>query len=85
MSRPAARVLIDAVWDSSIVPTLESYIRIPNKSPIFDPDWAAHGHMARALKLLADWCLTQPLRGMKVEPVSLPDLEKLLSEAEPAR
>ena len=26
-------------WDSEIVPTLVDYIKIPNKSPSFDPDW----------------------------------------------
>ena len=25
-------------WDSEIVPTLVDYIKIPNKSPSFDPD-----------------------------------------------
>ncbi len=44
------------VWKSSIVPTLCDFIRIPNKSPSFDPDWAAHGHMHRAVRLLAQWC-----------------------------
>ena len=32
-------------WDSSIVPTLERYIRIPNQSPLFDPDWKRNGYM----------------------------------------
>ena len=26
-------------WDSEIVPQLVDYIRIPNKSPMFDPQW----------------------------------------------
>ena len=34
-------------WDASIVPTLERYIRIPNQSPLFDPDWKQNGHMHR--------------------------------------
>jgi acetylornithine deacetylase/succinyl-diaminopimelate desuccinylase-like protein len=72
MTRPAMAALIDDTWNSSIVPTLESYIRIPNKSPLFDPQWAEHGHMQKALRLLADWCATQPVRGMKIEPITLP-------------
>ena len=32
------RTLVDDTWTSSIVPTLEQYIRIPNQSPLFDPD-----------------------------------------------
>jgi len=42
-------------WDDTIVPTLVEYIKIPNKSPHFDPDWAQHGHMADAVKLLEGW------------------------------
>jgi acetylornithine deacetylase/succinyl-diaminopimelate desuccinylase-like protein len=40
---------------SSILPVLIDYIRIPNKSPSFDPEWRANGHMERAVALLADW------------------------------
>src|SRR6185312_16645409 len=46
---------MDAIWDKEIVPTLTDYIRIPNKSPAFDPDWAANGHMDRAVSLFAAW------------------------------
>ena len=42
-------------WDSEIVPTLVDYIKIPNKSPSFDPDWEEHGHMDKVLNLAADW------------------------------
>ncbi len=42
---------IDRLWDEDIVPTLTDYIRIPNKSPMFDPEWASHGHMAKAVSL----------------------------------
>jgi len=66
------RRAIDGWWQESIVPTLSEYIRIPNKSPSFDADWEAHGHMQRAAELLAGWCRTQPIAGMKVEVVSLP-------------
>mgnify|MGYP000146960032 CR=1 FL=1 len=39
---------VDGAWETDIVPQLVDYIRIPNKSPVFDPDWAANGHMDRA-------------------------------------
>ena len=60
------------LWDDSIVPALCDYVRIPNKSPNFDPDWERHGHMDRAAELLADWCRQQPVTGMSVEIVRLP-------------
>ena len=43
---------IDRLWSEEIVPTLIDYIKIPNKSPAFDPEWAAHGHMDKAVALL---------------------------------
>ena len=36
---------VDQMWGDAILPTLFNYITIPNKSPAFDPDWAAHGFM----------------------------------------
>jgi acetylornithine deacetylase/succinyl-diaminopimelate desuccinylase-like protein len=61
--------LIDSTWDTSIVPALTDYIRIPNKSPHFDPAWREHGHMAAATQLIADWCKKQPVKGLTVEIV----------------
>ena len=46
---------IHGFWDSKIVPTLVDYIKIPNKSPSFDPDWEKHGHMEKVLNLAANW------------------------------
>jgi len=44
---------IPTLWYATIVPTLTSYIRIPVKSPHFDPDWAKHGHIDEAVELAA--------------------------------
>lgn len=46
---------IDRIWDEEIIPALTDYIRIPNKSPHFDPQWEAHGHMDRAVELFEAW------------------------------
>jgi len=62
---------VDQIWDDSIVPELCEYVRIPNKSPLFDPQWATAGHMDRAVGLMERWCKAQPLEGMKVEVVRL--------------
>jgi acetylornithine deacetylase/succinyl-diaminopimelate desuccinylase-like protein len=72
MNPRRAQALIDQQWSGTIIPTLMDYIRIPNKSPNFDPDWEAHGHMDRAAELLAAWCRQQPVRGLTVEVVRLP-------------
>ena len=39
-------------WDDEIVPQLVEYIRIPNKSPMFDADWVQHGYMDDAVELM---------------------------------
>jgi len=62
---------VNGIWDRSIVPTLCDYVRIPNKSPLFDPEWERHGHMERAVELLADWCRLQPIAGMTVKVARL--------------
>ena len=46
---------VSAKWDDDIVQRLVEYIRIPNKSPAFDPDWAAHGYMDEAVALFEHW------------------------------
>ncbi|MES2857622.1 MAG: M20 family metallopeptidase [Pseudomonadota bacterium] len=62
---------VDAKWDDEIVPQLVEYIRIPNKSPMFDADWVKNGHMARAVSLMQDWASAQPVPGMKLDVVQL--------------
>ncbi len=58
---------IENFWEKEILPTLADYIRIPNKSVHFDPEWKQHGHMDRAIELVADWCRKHPLPGMTLE------------------
>ena len=64
------RFVADA-WDGDIVPQLVEYIRIPNKSPMFDAQWRENGYMDDAVKLLAGWAKAQPINGMSVEVVEL--------------
>jgi acetylornithine deacetylase/succinyl-diaminopimelate desuccinylase-like protein len=58
-------------WDDDIVPQLVDYIRIPNKSPMFDADWVAHGYMDDAVKLMERWARAQAIPGLVVEVVQL--------------
>ena len=62
---------IEHVFESEIVPLLFEYIAIPNKSPLFDPDWDANGHMERAVQLVADWCGARAVPGLSLEIVRL--------------
>ena len=66
------RSFVDGVWEQDIVPQLVDYIRIPNKSPAFDKDWAKAGHMKRAVDLIAGWCKKRPIEGMPMEIHRIP-------------
>jgi acetylornithine deacetylase/succinyl-diaminopimelate desuccinylase-like protein len=69
---------ISAQWDAEIVPELVEYIRVPAKSPHFDPEWEAHGHIERVVRLAERWVRRQPVRGLHVEIVRLPGRTPLL-------
>ena len=62
---------VNGMWDDEIIPQISEYIKIPNKSPHFDPDWDQHGHMETAVQMLEAWCKTQPVKGMTVEIVRI--------------
>jgi len=73
-----AQAFVDEQFSASIVETLERYIEIPNKSPMFDPKWREHGHMDAAVRLVADWCRDHlPSRAL-LEVIGLPDRTPLI-------
>jgi len=74
MDQAKLRRFLEPLWNDDIVPKLVDYIRIPNKSPAFDSDWAAHGHMEAAVALLAGWAQGKlaGIAGAKLEVVRLP-------------
>src|ERR1700733_10065292 len=57
------------LWEQEVLPVLESYVRIPNLSPHFAPDWEAAGYMDKAVELLAGWCGSRPIEGLTVDVV----------------
>ncbi len=73
-----ARQQTAEAFRDSIVPRLSDYVRIPNKSPLFDPEWESRGHMMRAAELMAAWCREQPIAGLAVEILHAPGRTPLL-------
>ncbi len=71
MAANPIQAFVDSKWDDEIVPQLIRYIAIPNKSPMFDADWVAHGYMDQAVALMETWAKAQPIAGMTVEVVRL--------------
>ena len=64
---------VDAAWDRQIVPELTQYIEIPAKSPLFDPQWVANGHIDNVVRRAAAWVEAQKIAGLKLEVVRLQD------------
>ena len=69
---------VNAMWDDSIIPEISEYIKVPNKSPHFDPDWEKHGHMETAVQMLEEWCKTQPIMDMTIDIVRIEGRTPLL-------
>jgi acetylornithine deacetylase/succinyl-diaminopimelate desuccinylase-like protein len=55
MDANALNSFVAGLWRDEITPALVDYIRIPAKSPAFDPDWAANGHIDAAVEHMAGW------------------------------
>ena len=58
-------------WDEQIVPALTDYIAVPAKSPMFDADWAAHGHLDRVVRDAAAWVEGRKVAGLKLELIRI--------------
>ena len=76
---------ISLQWDREIVPQLVDYIRIPAKSPHFDPHWREHGHIEAAVEQARAWVARQPVEGMKLEVIRLDGRTPVLFFDIPAR
>lgn len=63
------KTYVERTWREEITPILVDYIRIPNKSPMFEPDWEKLGHMEKAVTMFADWARSKlkELPGATVE------------------
>jgi acetylornithine deacetylase/succinyl-diaminopimelate desuccinylase-like protein len=55
MDAAALNAFVAETWEREITPELTEYIRIPAKSPHFDPDWQASGHIEAAVEHMRRW------------------------------
>ena len=78
MDNNKTATFVNGIWDSSIIPEISEYIKIPNKSPSFDPEWEANGHMEQAVLMLEAWAQKQPIEGMQIEIVRIKGRTPLL-------
>ena len=67
----ALAAFANRAWDGEIVPALTDYIGVPAKSPMFDADWAAHGHIDRVVRDAAGWVERKKVAGLTLEVVRI--------------
>ncbi|PXW92756.1 acetylornithine deacetylase/succinyl-diaminopimelate desuccinylase-like protein [Sphaerotilus hippei] len=60
-------------WDEDLIPQLRQYIEIPARSPMFDPDWVAHGHIETVMRRAAEWVESRRVPGLTLEVIRLVD------------
>lgn len=73
MNRSALKRFVETIWAREIVPEITDYIRIPAKSPDFDPEWQSTGHIDRAVEHMMRWARAKirDLPGARVDVVRL--------------
>ena len=64
-----------SAWDVDITQRISDYITIPCKSPGFDADWHASGHIERVMREAADWVNSQKVPGLTLEVLRLNDAQ----------
>jgi hypothetical protein len=84
IDRQALREFVDRKWDDEILPALTDYIAVPAKSPMFDPDWVRNGFIERVITDAAQWAEWQPVRGLQVEIIRLPNRTPVIFFEAPA-
>ena len=82
-SRLAARIARH--WDDDIVACLVEYVRVPAKSPHFDPEWARHGHIDAVVAEARAWAERQGIGGLALEVIRLEGRTPVLFFDVPAR
>ena len=78
MDEKRLQSFVQQTWEDSAIPALTEYMRIPNKSPAFDPEWEAHGYMRDAVGLMEAWARDHLPRGATLEIVQLPGRTPLM-------
>jgi len=65
----AVRTTVTSAWDGTILSSLSELVAIPAVSQAFDPDWAAHGELDRAIDHVRNWALGRGIPEVTAEIV----------------
>jgi acetylornithine deacetylase/succinyl-diaminopimelate desuccinylase-like protein len=58
---------IKKVYEESLIPSLVEFIKIPNLSRGFDPEWATNGLLEKAAEHIKSWVEGLQIKGLKSE------------------
>jgi len=72
------RSYIEEEFDKNVIPSLMDYIRIPNLSPAFDPEWETNGNAEKACNHIVSWIVAQKLINTSVEILKDPGKTHLI-------
>lgn len=68
----------DTLWNSSILEVLSEYIKVPNQSPLYDPEWETNGYTEQAVDIMTAWCKSHAPKGMQLEVMKSPGRTPLI-------
>lgn len=69
---------VDNYWETKIIPKLIEYVKIPNQSPLYDPNWKTNGLINQAAQLELDWVKSQNVKGLEAEMIQLENRTPLI-------
>jgi acetylornithine deacetylase/succinyl-diaminopimelate desuccinylase-like protein len=75
---------VNREWDDEIIGRLSDYIRVPAKSPAFDPSWAAHGYLEQVIRDAHEWSAARDIKDLKLEIVNIDGMTPCLFFEVPA-
>eukprot|EP00929_Paragymnodinium_shiwhaense_P062838 TRINITY_DN3138_c0_g1_i1.p1 TRINITY_DN3138_c0_g1~~TRINITY_DN3138_c0_g1_i1.p1 ORF type:complete len:551 (+),score=138.12 TRINITY_DN3138_c0_g1_i1:3-1655(+) len=65
------RRIVDEEWERAL-PNLQDFVRIPNLSTAYDPDWETNGLLDKACQHMTSWVKEQNIEGLKIETLKDP-------------
>lgn len=66
MNDDIIKTIVYQLFEEQTLPGIMDYIRIPNVSPNYDPQWDTNGNQEKAVSFLANWVLSQNLKGLSL-------------------
>jgi len=75
---------VNREWDDELIGRLSDYIRVPAKSPAFDPSWAAHGYLEQVIRDAHDWSAARQIKDLKLEIINIDGMTPCLFFEVPA-